>query len=214
MSKETEMLETREIPDYDFGYFSGLEEDWRESLMRYSDAELLKIFPKVKGIIPQKLDELKDNREETVGRIRENLLLIKSKVKDGFSQWFGREYIKVTEGPKLLEIDRQISRFEGLQSLLIGRTPKNKLTQENIQQALQVPIENIVSQGVKLRKSGKTYAGLCPFHQDKNPSFYIYPYTNSFYCYGCQKGGDVIKYIELSQNVGFVESVKYLIDER
>ena len=48
---------------------------------------------------------------------------------------------------------------------------------------------------VQLRRSGRTYSGLCPFHSEKTPSFVVYPETQSFYCFGCGAGGDVITFI-------------------
>jgi len=61
-----------------------------------------------------------------------------------------------------------------------------------------------------LKKAGKQLTGRCPFHNDKTPSFYVYEESNSFYCFGCHAGGDVINYVELSQNVNFREAVKIL----
>ena len=54
----------------------------------------------------------------------------------------------------------------------------------------RINIVDIVGQYVKLRKAGRTYMGLCPFHKEKTPSFYLQPKKNRFHCYGCgEKGG-------------------------
>ena len=50
--------------------------------------------------------------------------------------------------------------------------------------------------------------GLCPFHNEKTPSFTVYPDTNSFYCFGCGAGGDVISFIRRIDNLDYVEAVK------
>lgn len=63
-----------------------------------------------------------------------------------------------------------------------------------------------------LKRSGRMLQGLCPFHSEKTPSFYIYTDSNSFYCFGCQKGGDVITFIEEIENLDFMEAVKFLAD--
>ena len=63
---------------------------------------------------------------------------------------------------------------------------------------------------VQLRHRGRTYSGLCPFHSEKTPSFHVYPDTQSFYCFGCGAGGDVITFIKKINNVDYVEAVKIL----
>ena len=59
---------------------------------------------------------------------------------------------------------------------------------------------------VQLRRRGRTYTGLCPFHSEKTPSFVVYPETQSFYCFGCGAGGDVITFIKKINNVDYVEA--------
>jgi len=68
------------------------------------------------------------------------------------------------------------------------------------------------AKGVKLRKNGRSYFGLCPFHGDKNPSFSINPTNNLWQCFGCGAGGDVIRFIELFDQVDFKEAVRRLSD--
>jgi len=68
------------------------------------------------------------------------------------------------------------------------------------------------AKGVSLRKNGKSYFGLCPFHGDKNPSFSVNPLNNLWQCFGCGAGGDVIRFIELFDQVDFKEAVRRLSD--
>ena len=63
---------------------------------------------------------------------------------------------------------------------------------------------------VSLKKTGATYRGLCPFHGEKTPSFHVNRDKGFFHCFGCQVGGDVIKFIELHEKVGFADAVKQL----
>jgi len=70
----------------------------------------------------------------------------------------------------------------------------------------------VKAKGVKLRKNGKSYFGLCPFHGDKNPSFSVNPTKNLWQCFGCGAGGDVIRFIELFDQVDFKEAVSRLSD--
>jgi DNA primase len=63
---------------------------------------------------------------------------------------------------------------------------------------------------VRLRKSGGTYKGLCPFHQEKTPSFTVSPARGTFKCFGCGEGGDAISFVERYENVDFVGAIEYL----
>lgn len=71
-------------------------------------------------------------------------------------------------------------------------------------------ITDVVQSYVQLRRRGRTHTGLCPFHNEKTPSFVVYPETQSFYCFGCGAGGDVINFIKRINNVDYLEAVKYL----
>lgn len=71
-------------------------------------------------------------------------------------------------------------------------------------------IEDVASPYVNLRRQGKNLLGLCPFHNEKSPSFVVYPENNSFYCFGCNKGGDVISFVMGVENLDFTEAVKLL----
>ena len=85
------------------------------------------------------------------------------------------------------------------------------IPQEYIQEVVRRnDIEDIVGQYVQLRRRGRTLTGLCPFHNEKTPSFVVYPDTQSFYCFGCGAAGDVISFVRKYNNLGYVETVKQL----
>ena len=71
-------------------------------------------------------------------------------------------------------------------------------------------IEEIAPSYVNLRRRGKNLVGLCPFHNEKSPSFCVYPENNSFFCFGCNKGGDIISFIMGVENLDFAEAVRFL----
>ncbi|OJU08685.1 MAG: DNA primase [Clostridiales bacterium 43-6] len=73
-------------------------------------------------------------------------------------------------------------------------------------------IETIVSSYVNLHRRGNMITGLCPFHNEKTPSFTLYPENNSFYCFGCGVGGDVITFIRDIENLDYMEAVRLLSD--
>ena len=85
------------------------------------------------------------------------------------------------------------------------------IPQEYIQEVVRRnDIEDLIGQYVSLRRRGRTLVGLCPFHNEKSPSFTVYPDTQSFYCFGCGAGGDAITFVRKINNLGYVEAVKQL----
>ena len=73
-------------------------------------------------------------------------------------------------------------------------------------------IESVISGYIELRRRGRNLVGLCPFHNEKTPSFTVYPETSSYYCFGCGAGGDVIGFVRNIENLDYVEAVKLLAD--
>ncbi len=79
---------------------------------------------------------------------------------------------------------------------------------ERVRQASD--IVEVVGQTVALRRAGRNFVGLCPFHKEKTPSFSVNPERQFFHCFGCKAGGDVFRFIEETEKVGFLEAVEYL----
>ena len=73
-------------------------------------------------------------------------------------------------------------------------------------------IVGLISEYVPLKKQGKNYVGLCPFHQEKKPSFSVSPQRQIFHCFGCGMGGNVFKFLMEYQKMGFIDTVKYLAE--
>lgn len=71
-------------------------------------------------------------------------------------------------------------------------------------------IVEVVSEYVTLRKAGRNFVGLCPFHREKTPSFSVNPDKQIFYCFGCGEGGDVFSFLMKINNTGFPEALKLL----
>ena len=71
-------------------------------------------------------------------------------------------------------------------------------------------IVELVGSYVQLKRKGRLYGGLCPFHSEKTPSFYVYPDTQSFYCFGCQAAGDAISFVRKINSIDYPEAVKLL----
>lgn len=74
-------------------------------------------------------------------------------------------------------------------------------------------IVSVISPYVELKRRGKNLIGLCPFHNEKTPSFTVYPDTQSFYCFGCGAGGEMISFVRRIENIDYIEAVKSLADK-
>ena len=75
---------------------------------------------------------------------------------------------------------------------------------------MKTDIEDVISTYVTLKRRGATLVGLCPFHNEKTPSFVVYPETQSFYCFGCGAGGDAITFLKKIENLDYLDAVKTL----
>jgi DNA primase len=71
-------------------------------------------------------------------------------------------------------------------------------------------LEEVVREHVTLRRSGSSLLGLCPFHDEKTPSFNVNPMTNHYFCFGCQEGGDAISFVQKVEHLTFTEAVERL----
>lgn len=88
-----------------------------------------------------------------------------------------------------------------------------RIPEETIQQVLAATdIVDLVGRYVKLRRMGSTFRGLCPFHTEKTPSFYVTPSRGTYHCFGCGAGGSAIRFLMEHDGMQFVEAVKRLGD--
>lgn len=90
-----------------------------------------------------------------------------------------------------------------------GRIP------ENIVERIKgdTDIVSVISEFVSLKRSGKDYKGLCPFHQEKTPSFFVIPSRGFFHCFGCGKGGSAINFIMEHERMDYPSALKYLAEK-
>ena len=73
-------------------------------------------------------------------------------------------------------------------------------------------IVDVISQYVHLKRSGRNYFGLCPFHNEKSPSFSVSPDKQIFHCFGCGVGGNVITFVSKIEGLNFIETVQMLAE--
>ena len=77
----------------------------------------------------------------------------------------------------------------------------------------KVDVADEIGLVVALQKSGKSLKGLCPFHNERSPSFYVFRETQTWHCFGCNKGGDVFSFVQEQQGLDFHESLHYLAEK-
>ena len=194
-----------------------LEAQWRESLPRHTLQQLLDIFPTALSAARRaekaKMKEYKSMLVEINNDQEEYYNTVISKAH------FSEQNAMVTDSDKVFdEKRRQIeSNIKSCVYRLAfldereGKAPQremNGINEAEIARAKEVPIENFYTG--KLKKHGKRAVGLCPFVNEKTPSFTIYLDQNSFYCYSCNTGGSVIDYIMMQQDKPFLSVVKEL----
>jgi len=198
------------IPDE---LFDDMERDWKSSLSLPKGKELMQIFPEAMRIVPEKIKEWQEEKEKVSSVAMEKLRIIKESSADEFSKWFYERIVEMFEGQELADITRRINF---LKSLLPQENHKNwgrREFESMLERARAYPIINVAENaGMRLRPSGKRFVSLCPFHNEKTPSFMLYSETNTFYCFGCNEFGDVIKLTMQIYGINFVDAVK-LINE-
>jgi len=91
----------------------------------------------------------------------------------------------------------------------MARIPESKI--EEIQTASDIVA--VVSRYVALKKAGKNFKGLCPFHQEKTPSFIVSPDKQIYHCFGCGKGGNVFNFLMAQENISYIEAVRLVASD-
>lgn len=91
----------------------------------------------------------------------------------------------------------------------MGFIPENQINEVKD----RLDIVDIISKYVELKRAGSNFKGLCPFHNEKTPSFIVNREKNNFHCFGCHEGGDAISFIMKMENISYIEAVKFLADE-
>ena len=75
-----------------------------------------------------------------------------------------------------------------------------------------IDIAEVIGERVRLRRSSREYSGLCPFHEERTPSFHVYTDTQSYYCFGGQEAGNIFTYVMKTNNIRFPEALRMLAE--
>lgn len=192
-----------------------IEKNWRDSQPKYSEKELFEIFPEgkkaMKNSLKEKIELLKKQISERHSiNMKLNTMIAEADMKD-------RELLEMAAdvfwGDHFRQLEKELKAASFKLAYLNEKIDNNKkssyYSESQIAQAKAFKIESIFPN--PLRQVGGRLQGRCPFHQDKTPSFTIYPHTNSFYCFSCNRGGSIITYIQMTKEYSFREAVKFLL---
>lgn len=178
----------------------------------FTDEELLKIFPEAKKIIPEKIKEWNEKCKELKDITREALKNAEDNCQSDI--WFTEIFIAKFILPKLYEYERYILRLKRYRN--IYKPKKNSQIdnyekfREKIEIAKNYPIAELARGKLELKQSGNNFVSLCPFHNERTPSFYLYTNTNTFVCFGCGAKGLVINLTMHLYDLNFKQAVEML----
>ncbi len=186
-----------------------VEKSWRLTLPKFTSTFIYKAFPEAqKFVIPEKLDSLREERRHILSFIEAQLR--KSQFYNHSGQILMHGCIEQLEVPKLIEIERQIAFIK---RVLNGNSKVIINNESNREKARSRCILEIAEMNnLNLTRMGNHPKSICPFHQERTESCVFYPETNSFYCFGCGKGGDVITFVREFHDLSFPDSISYLLN--
>jgi len=178
----------------------------------YTKEDILKMFPEAKKIIPKKIKEWIEKCENIKKIIREILEETENDYPEDV--WFIEMFIAVFFLPTLYEYERHLLELRIYQNIYKKRK-NNRIDnyekfKEKIEVANSYPITELARDKLKLKQSGNNFVSLCPFHDERTPSFYLYTNTNTFICFGCGERGGVINLTMCLYGLDFKEAVEML----
>lgn len=153
------------------------------------------------------LNDIQQLYNETMQEVEERVERILAHDTDDFSRWFCLEYVKYIFAWDLPYLQSKIYQMERI--INPPEAPTN--LERAIENARTIPIMDIAHNLLQnIKRSGNHFIALCPFHQERTPSFVLYPASNTFHCFGCGAHGDVISLVQNLNNYNFKEAVAYL----
>lgn len=183
-----------------------MEIEWQESLPKYSDWELLEIFPEAKPFYEKELSLLLQVEKKIENGARERMQEVKNTAIDEITDWWRNEIIKEFWLKDLLKVKKRIAF---LRALLRPDNNQFLITAQEIENARKHPRTDIWD----LAQANRAKFASCPFHKEKTPSMHCWKDKNDvqrFHCFGCGEKGDIIDFLMKTKNIDFDEAIKIL----
>lgn len=169
-----------------------------DNLKPITISEIKEAFPEGKFIVARLLRNKRAVLDALAWRVKD---IVTNPTLTEVDKMFFCQLIEIMELPPVLKEYNRLKRYKAAYS--------NKKSDLDAEAARAVPIESLVDCKIKNLSRDKAVM-CCPLHKEKTASFHIYRKNNSFYCFGCQTGGDSIRFIEKMYNLKFQDAVRYL----
>jgi hypothetical protein len=189
----------------DTNYIKELENEHYRSLKKYSIHELAEIFPEAKEVLKEQISETKKKLKSAFKRAKKSYLHSLREPEVAFLCEAATEIIFEEE---IIVFEKRLRQLTYQYDCLIDKNIQEEIIDiEALKERLDLK-QIIEGYGFKLRKSGQSWLTLCPFHNERTPSFNVY--KKHFYCFGCQAHGDVFNFIQEIEKVNFKEALNKL----
>lgn len=182
---------------------------------------LVDTFPEEQALVMQKLREYWHEAKKTYRQLQEIRQRVDRTQSDTFSKWFFMKKNTFEEGKRLMWLKEQITQLERLKIIYEKKRLEKNLSKEFFKtkkererfdidrmfsrKGLLLDIVNI--EGITLKKNGSLYKGLCPFHTEQTPSFFVYA-DNWYHCFGCNEHGNFIDFLMKRKGLSFRQALE------
>ena len=187
-----------------------IEKQWRENQQQFSIHELAEIFEgqSIPQLLLNKIQEARDLLTHAERRITESYLHSR---RDSEAEPICQAVAGIIYRDEAVSLRTRINRLEWQHHVLtVPRKIQKEMRRDAREIKSLVDLKTVVeSSGIRLRKRGRVFVGLCPFHKEKNPSFTVFQ-DNGYKCFSCGESGDVFTFLQKSQNCSFNEAYELL----
>jgi hypothetical protein len=191
-------------------FWQDWEDQWREGYRHPHEVQLIEVFKDSKAdlivIFREEIKKLGAQAETITKKIRAKS---QEEVQWEDKVWADIAMTRLEENRD--EIFKRIDQLKFRIRSLQGKKIKDEITQDDIDAAKLIPITEYYT--ARVRRSGGTLHGLCPFHEERTPSFTIWVAKNRFKCFGCGVFGDSIDYVCRTEKLEFLDAVKLMLNK-